>query len=478
MPYRRRYRRGYRRHFFRHRKWRRPRRHWRRAWRRYRRPRVRTVKQTQPRRITPLLVSGWEIMGIQGSQIDFVYNHDQTKWELHIKHIAPTNKEVKYLSLMVPENIQNTCSDVWRTTDIPKYWDFVGGYGEAKFDLQSLVLRNLLGMNRFSENIRGYSYIKYLGFSFQLIRAPTLDYLFRPQVHRAPYEWERPLIHPAVMLNMPFVKWVQSVERSNCCRSPTIKRRAGPDLSGWFDMEVFRNYELVSYQWSVFDPNNPMGRNTEPIKSEAKPFFDDSWMRPSKPNQKVGGATLNDRIRWQDRSQWDYTFVNNIENLTKKGTVWEWLWGNKQVDNTAKTTPFLPPIIESPVINTFWFRYRFKFLLGGSTMSRNLQQWPIRETNDDLKPCTGENTCPWCIGEGDLDAVGQLTEEAFQRITESPEHRKKRLVEKLARIIRQRRKRKRVSWWDEKKRNASPAHPNPKKKRAQCIRYLATRLRF
>nr|UZV41782.1 MAG: ORF1 [Anelloviridae sp.] len=485
MPWRRRYRRSWGRHFLRHRGRRRYRRHWRRPWRRYRKRRVRKVYQTQPRKVTPLLVQGWEILGVQGAQLEFHYLNN--KWDIHIRNAAPSNKQVEYFSKTVPPNINNTCEDKWQSG--PKYWDFVGGWGQAKFDLQSLVLRNLLGFNRFSEDIRKYTHIKFKGLKFQLIRAMDLDYLFRPQMHRGPFDYETSLIHPAHLLNMPWVKWVQSITRSNCCKSPTIRRRTPPDLSGWFDIETFRNYELITYQWTVFDPNNPMGRNTTPIgTTEQSKFFDDDWMRPSS-NKETISVNLNDRVRWADRTSYDSQFVGDMNNAAghqaPDSNLFDFIWDkinqwnqNDKGFRKGKTTPFLPPMIESPQVNTFWFRYRFYFLLGGSTISRNLQKWPIRETEDDLKPCTGHQGCPACIHEGDLDPFGVLTEKALKRITEPPEHRKKKLVEKLAKLIRHRRKRKRVTWWDETTTRNSPTHSNPKKKRLRDLRYLASSLRF
>nr|UZV41780.1 MAG: ORF1 [Anelloviridae sp.] len=481
MPWRRRYKRSWRRPIFRHRRRRRRYHHWRPRWRRYRRSKVRKIYQTQPKRIQPLLVQGWEILGVQGTQLEFHKLDEAEKWDIHIRHLAPTNKMVDYLSKMQPIAIENKCSDTWQTPG-PSYWDFVGGYGQAKFDLQSLVLRNLLGFNRFSEDIRKFTHIKFRGLKFQLIRAPTLDYLFRPQMHRGPFDLEYPLLHPANLLNMPWVKWVQSVARSNCCRSPSIKRRPPPDLSGWFDIETFRNYELITYQWSVFDPNNPMGRNTKPVGAgKTDKFFDDGWMNIDTRKANIN-VNLNERAKWGDRWLWDTNFVQDVNKYVQNEQnpgVWDVIWNqtNQPQFRKAKMTPFLPPMIESDEINTFWFRYKFFFLLGGSTISRSLQKWPIRETQDDIKYCDGganPQECQYCIDpERDLDAYGLLTKKAFKRITEPAQHRKKKLVEKLARIIRHRRKRKRVTWWD-----TSTTHPDSKKKKSDHFGYMATRLRF
>nr|UZV41774.1 MAG: ORF1 [Anelloviridae sp.] len=486
MPFRRRYRWPRRRHFIRYRRWRKPRRHWRRAWRRYRRrSRVRPIIQVQPRRKRFLVVTGWEILGVQGSQVSYKVPQagDPT---IEITNVAPSNKQVTYLYKMVPATPQNTCDDRWISeTGKPTFWDFVGGFGQAKFDLQSLILRNLLGMNRFSENIRTFSHIRFIKVKIQLVRGPTIDYLFRIQMHRAPFDVETNMIHPAHFLNMPFVTWVESVSRSKCCRMKVLRRRAPTDLSGWYDIETFRNYELITYQWTVFEPNNPLGKN--PQIDQNKTWWDDSWMRLKSTAHQIG---INKKIDWQDRGSWDATFVNKIakdqgfENKDPKPqdgvNWWDWIFKTTTMTTKGKNTPFLPSIINSDRINTFWFRYKFYFQVGGAGISRELMDWPIRETYNDNNVCTGDRTCPYCIKEGDLDDTGLLKEEAYERITRPPEHRKKKLVALLAQLIRERRKRKRVRWADEreKEEGTSPTHSDPKKFKIECIRNLATRLRF
>ncbi|ASH99079.1 ORF1 [Pitorquevirus ursid7] len=488
MPYRRRRRWPWRRHFVRYRRWRKPRKYWKRAWRRYRsrRSKVRTVVQVQPRRRKLLVVTGWEILGVQGSQISYrVTPGDDAESHIDIVNVAPSNKMVTYLHKMVPAAPSNQCTDQWIATDQrPTYWDFVGGFGKAKFDLQSLILRNLLGMNRFSENIRGYTHIKFLRMKFQLVRGPTVDYLFRLQMHRAPFDLEDGLIHPAHFINMPFVTWVESVARSKCCKMKVLRRRAPTDLTGWYDIETFRNYELVTYQWTVFDPNNPLGKNPRITKN--KTWWDDSWMREKKTKKRI---TLNRTIEWANRVKYDQAFVKTIaENAGADDTDepkppnetnwWEWIFGTNS-DTKGKNTPFLPSILPSSQVNTLWFRYKFYFQLGGSGISRDLQDWPIRETYDNNAPCTG-GECPYCIREGDLDDTGMLKEKAYERITRPPEHRKKKLVALLAKLIRERRKRKRVRWADqrEEEEGTGPTHSDPKKFKIECIRNLATRLRF
>ncbi|ASH99112.1 ORF1 [Giant panda anellovirus] len=494
MPFRRHYRRRFRRHQFRYRRWRRPRRYWRKAWRRYRRRKpYKPVYQVQPRKRRLLVVTGWEILGIQGSRISYTVDANN-KGHIEILDVAPSNKQVKYLSFMIPCSINNVCDEQWnpqggrddcehtQRAKKPTYWDFVGGYGQAKFDLQSLVLRNLLGMNRFSEDIRGWTHIKFLRFKFQMVRAPELDYLFRTQMHRSPEDWELYAVHPAWLLNQPSVRWIQSIKRSKCCKMVTIKRHAPIDYSGWYDIESFRNYTLVTYQWTVFDPNNPMGKNPKynTADNESK-FWNDDWMRKSNVDRQGQptriGRNLNDTLDWMNRITYDNTFVNNVTNnfpgAETKKTWWDVIFSNSDERISGKQTPFLPSIITADRPNTFWFRYKFYFQLGGITIARHLQKWPIREFDDDTKTCNPSARCQYCIQKGDLDEHGILKEKAFQRITESPEHRKKKLVEylspgsskrkafqritespghrkkklveKLSRLFRYRRKRKRVT---------------------------------
>ncbi|ASH99106.1 ORF1 [Pitorquevirus ursid11] len=470
MPWHRRHRRRSRRHFFRYRRWRKPRRFWRRAWRRrYPRRRVRPVYQTQPRKRQHLVVTGWEILGVIGSQIIYDTAHSGDPI-IHIKDVAPTNKQVQYFTSMIPTGLNNTCDDRWpRTASSTQYWDFVGGWGYAHFTLAGLVLRNLLGMNRFSTNIRGWTHIKFKGFKWQLVRGRTVDYLFRPEMHRGPLDDETYLLHPAHLLNMPFVKWVESVKRSHCCRSPIIRRRPPIDLLGWHDMEDFKSLLLGAYQWSAFDPDNPLGKNPiaqETADKQKKYWWKNEWMREKQPDTKIG---LNKKINWSDRVAYDNNFIKEINNRIKQEqsfanqpwSFWDWLAQitTTQGDTTGKHSPFLPPIIPSEHVNTLWFRYKFYFQLGGATIGRDLQDWPIKETDDNTRPCNTENgPCSACIRNGDLDSTGFLTEKALARITERDQCQQQELVEEQPKSILKRRKRKRVTWYD------NPTHTNPEKK--------------
>nr|UZV41770.1 MAG: ORF1 [Anelloviridae sp.] len=482
MYYRRRYRRHWRRPHIYHRRRRYPRRHWRRAWRRYRRNRVRRITQVQPRKKKYITVTGWEILGIIGSQLQYIWNHTSNEGSVQVRNVAPVNKQVDYLSFLIPPSLGNVCDDTWDTgatrghnRENITYWNFVGGWGYAKFDLQSLILRNLLGFNRFSESITGYTHIRFVKFKLDLVRGRDADYLYRLQMHRGPKDFEQDLIHPAHLLNMPFVTWVESIQRSKCCRHKILRRRPGTDLTGWYDIESFRNFELFSYMWTVFDPDNPMGKN--PNLPNDKKWWNDDWMRTFKKEDKI---KENIKIPWTTRS-WDNTFVSKVNSQqTGQKTWWDWLMGEQEFQSAhGKQTPFLPPLLPTQQVNTLWFRYKIVFQVGGGSITRVLQNWPIRETSDNAGKCS-DPSCRACIKEGDTDDSGILTDEALERITESPEHREKTLVEKLTRIIRQRRKRKRVRWWDsdteEEEKEPGPSHAHTQKRKDKRIRYLASRL--
>nr|ASH99109.1 ORF1 [Giant panda anellovirus] len=487
MPYRRRYPRRRRRYQFRYRRWRRPHRYWRRARKRYyHRRRVRPVYQYQPRKRTRLTVTGWEILGVIGSEITYTTQDTDPKWKIEVKDIAPANKQVYYFTKLIPIETQNTCTDKWynKKNQMPsknekyecRYWDFVGGWGYAHFTLEGLVLRNLLGMNRFSTSIKGWTHIKYRGFKWQLVRGRSVDYLFRPEMHRGALDDERDLIHPAHLLNMPFVKWVESVRRTHCCKMMRIIRKPPPDLLGWHDLEDFRKLLLGAYQWTAFDPDNLMGKNPDPNKDDKDVWYNSEWMREKQDGSNIG---INTTLKWGLRNEYDSQFVGaiNAAKRNKNTNWWDWIFGNDDISTKkGKQTPFLPPIIPSEQPNTLWFRYKFFFQLGGSTISRNYQQWPIRETYDNSKTCqkNGDH-CDYCIHPEDLDETGILKESALARITAVQTERRS-MVEIIPKSILHRRKRKRITWWDEKK-NTSTGDPDSDKEKNKYLWSMAKRLR-
>nr|UZV41769.1 MAG: ORF1 [Anelloviridae sp.] len=311
-------------------------------------------------------------------------------------------------------------------------------------------------------------------FKLELIRGYSADYLFRLQMHRGPQDYETPLLHPAHLLNMPFVTWVESVKRTHCCKNKILRRRPGLDYTGWYDMETFRNYELFTYMWTVFDPNNPMGKN--PTINNTQKWWAHDWLNDKKGNKKI---QENMEVGWYNRN-YDSNFVKAVNKLqTENGSLWDWIFTPSTTPERipqGKHTPFLPPVLNTETVNTLWFRYKIYFQVGGGSISRISPGWPLRETVDTTTRCGEPSECNACIKEGDTDEKGILTDEALERITGTTKHRQKHLVAKLARIILQRRKRKRVHWEDEEEEAAGPSHAHTQKRKIKCLRYLATRL--
>nr|WBU87840.1 MAG: ORF1 [Torque teno polar bear virus 6] len=473
MPYRRRYR--PRRRFSRRRRFiRNRRRRWhprrrRRVWRR----RTVPVRQYRPRKTAWLTVRGWELLGQIGTEITYTWTptdpEDPSKgqWAIDLVDVAPTNKEVIYLQTMVPDAPLDytRCTDTFAQKETA-HWDFVGGFGAARFTFRTLLVRALLGMARFSTSLKGWSFIRYRGFSFRMIRAKTIEYLFRASTHIGREDVETSLIHPANFLNMPFVKWVQSVARSKCCRSPIIRRKPDVTVMGWHDIEDFQNTLLARYEWTVFDANNPLGKNPNITKQLKAPIQND-WMLETNSNYPDNRGSVPQMStycpKWINRKEYDKEFVNFVNwcqaTRTDKKAWWEWDWtqdkNNEYKAGLGKVSPFLPSLMPAQRPETLWFQYIFKFQLGGAGIGRYPPAYPIREA-DTCGPCPNRSdcsaACDACIDpKKDLDAWGLLKKKAFDRITRCPQRAKKRLVAKLSRIIQlRRRQRRRVHWADEK----------------------------
>nr|WBM82691.1 MAG: ORF1 [Torque teno polar bear virus 29] len=472
MPYRHRRRRWRtrrvprRRHFLRYRSrfW------WRRFPRTRRRFRKQTVRQTRPNWVRRLVITGVEFLGVLGSEVEFIYNKDEGEdgnlegttgqWQINVKNIAPCNKEVKYWQNVFPltDNVGNTCNDRFNQGTTPTYWDYVGGFGQAHFTLQTLIFRTIFGFARFSTLLEGVKYIKFNGFQMDPQRAPTLNYLFLADNHTQGKDYKTPLIHPVNLLNTPGTRIVNSIQRSKCCRGPRIRRRADPGLYAWTDLEDFMNVPLATYVWSYFNPNNPVGRNDQITKTLKSPLKN-VWMRDCQ------GAWLSDYCpRWMDREEWDNQFLTGIDNVQgNKGDNWlDWLWGQDidKGDNPriqceyGRYGPFLPPVAAASTPETFWMRYKFYFQLGGGTFGFKRVNWPVKEydTCPPCHPCPRAVSCDTCIDpERDLDRYGLLKKKAFQRIISSNDARKRRALEKLAKLVHKRnsKRKKRVSWADE-----------------------------
>nr|WBM82632.1 MAG: ORF1 [Torque teno polar bear virus 10] len=414
MPFygrrRRRFRRRFprRRRFFRYRRWY-P--WWRRRF--YRRSRSRPVRQTRPKFIKLLKIKGVELLGEQGSRVSFKWNATDAQqggnqrddnelgtWSIDIENLAPSNKEVTYLQkwIKTPSGLNNDCGDSF-PADCATYWDFVGGFGQAHFTLFGLIMRAILAFARFSVTLERVQFIKFLGVKFWLQRAPDVNYLFLAEEHRNGQDYEKDLITPLNLLNTPGTVVVRSFKQTHCCRNPSVKKRADPTVFGWHDIEDFMHVPLISYVWTVFNPNNPLGRNDQITKFLKSPL-QNNWMRDMC-NQEF----FDYCPKYNMRTVWDRTFVQQMDNVQlsdndpPKGagdqegqsSWWEWIKeqtiGKTRVDcNYGAYAPFLPPMIAADTPQTLWFRYQFLFQLGGKSVGFSRQRWPVKEAD----------TCPSC----------------------------------------------------------------------------------
>nr|WBM82679.1 MAG: ORF1 [Torque teno polar bear virus 25] len=460
MPFRR-----YRRGFYRRRRFPRRRRfvyyshpwhrRWRRRWRRRRNP---PVRQPLPKSIRSWIVQGVEILGVQGSEVSMTYDNksessDGGQWQINIRNVAPTNKEVVYLSKMIPPDLTNQCSMFPRNK--VSYWDFVGGWGNACISLYGLIFRLILGFAKANRTLNRAQYIKFNGVQFQLQRAPDINYIFYLQKHRNLNDFIKPLLTPLNLMNTPGSIIVNSIQRSKCCKMPIVRRKADPEISGWHDIEKFMKEPLVCYAWSAFNPNNPMGRNPQITKFLSSPLRN-SWF-----NEHEGQNISEYCPPWQNRQEYDKEFVDKIDNAqdtteTNVGQTW-WEWINNQVSNNptpnlqctyGRYAPFSPPMLIANTPQTLWVRYKFFFKIAGRSFGFERTNWPVLEA-DTCSFC--KPNCSACIDpKRDLKKDGLLTKKAFKRITQPPHTDKKRSLEVLARALRRKlRKRKRVRWLDQ-----------------------------
>ncbi|WCS65230.1 ORF1 [Grizzly bear anellovirus 3] len=448
---------------------------WRRRWPRGRiyRRRKQTVRQNRPRWVRHLVIKGVEFLGVLGSKVEFIWSPEETteapnlpkpgegQWRINITNIAPVNKESKYWQKIFPtqDEVHNECGDRFNYTGpSPTYWDFVGGFGQAHFTLENLIWRTIFGFARFNITLEGIKYIKFAGFRFLPQRAPTLNYLFLADNHTQGRDYKTPLIHPVNLLNTPGTVIVNSIQRTKCCRGPQIKRRADPGIFAWTDLEDFMKVPLASYVWTFFNPNNPMGRNDQ-ITKQLKSPLKNQWMRDA-----WGAYMATYCPSWSDRETYDNSFVSSIDGVqaNQGNNWWEFDWG-QNIDTRQQNpniqceygrySPFLPPVAAADTPETFWMRYEFFFQIGGGTYGFKRQPWPVREY-DVCFPCKPKENayCDSCIDpEKDLDRYGLLKKASLERIAASPLSRKKRFVEKLARLVQLKRKRqKRVRFADER----------------------------
>nr|WBM82685.1 MAG: ORF1 [Torque teno polar bear virus 27] len=444
-----------RRYLLRHRR----RRYWwrRRPWG-YRRGKARPVRQTRPSHVRLLKIKGVEFLGELGSVVNFRWdapteatdtNKDAGQWQVDIQNVAPVNKEVSYWQKLLPttDENKNSCSDKFPNREC-SYWDFVGGYGQAHFTLFGLIMRTILGFARFNTTLERVRFIKYLGVQFNLQRAPDVNWLFLAEEHRQGHDYEKPLITPMNLLNTPRTVIVKAYKQTHCCRNPRVRRPADPTIYGWQDLEDFLHVPLISYVWSAFNPNNPLGRNDQ-ITKKLKSPLQNNWMRAS------CGKKISDYCPdWNDRVKYDKTFVEKVDGvqvIKDKRGWWDWseekqLKGNAIQCEYGRYAPFLPPQIAADTPQTVWMRYTFLFQIGGQSFGYKKQVWPVLEA-DTCTPCTQDTH----IYPEDKDPWGILKKKTIKRIAGSPEYRKRRALAFLSRLIQhRRRKRKRVTWADEK----------------------------
>nr|WBM82657.1 MAG: ORF1 [Torque teno polar bear virus 18] len=454
--------------------------HYRRRWHPWwrRRPHFfskkggRLVRQSRPRYVTVLKVKGVEFLGELGSVVNFTYDNasatdeDNVRghWKIDIKNVAPTNKEVDYLRYWIPstEQIKNDCHDVFPESG-PAYWNFVGGWGQAHFTLFGLIIRAILAFAKFSRTLEQVRYIKYLGCQFNLQRAPDVSWLFLAEEHRQGQDYEKSLITPLNLLNTPGTVMVRAFKHTHCCRNPKVRVKPDPTTFGWHDIEDFLHVPLVSYVWTAYNPNNPLGRNSH-ITSNLRSPLENNWMT------SMAGKNIADFCPpYNDRDKYDRDFVfcvngfqsNHPQSADQDDSEswWEYfreqtLRSNDQLHcQYGRYAPFLPPMMAADTPQTIWMRFTFLFQLGGKSFGYRKVSWPMREA-DVCTPCFPQHhhhaeICTACIHPEDTDKHGILKEKAFERIAGSPKRRKKRALEVLARLISNgRRKRKRVTWAD------------------------------
>nr|QLG20796.1 ORF1 [Lycalopex gymnocercus torque teno virus 2] len=433
------------------RRWR-PRRHFRR--RRYRRRgrryyhrrrggrRWQTVREALPRKRHYLSVTGWEMLGAIGSNIHFT--EDGLQVERNIKN----NNEVHYFDKLITS--QGKVSDKQMG-----FIDLCGGYGHADITLNGLIQRNQLGMNRFSEDLKEFHWIKFVGGWFQFPPNDEIDYLFRVEHHKpadttqtqSKQKWN----HPAHLINLPGTKIIESIYRSKCCRWKFTRFSPPAEFEGWYELQTFAKFKLLSYMWTTVDLSNPLGlapyKNTEdPTQEnniEGHGALENSWW-PKK------GESRN--CAWIDRKQYDDAFLRGNDKS----------WWSKFLptsETKPKHTPFCPPVWPTDKPQSLWVRYKFKFMLGGFNIGNNFQNYPLIEYQDPPRQILSAED----IHPGELERNGDITARAFRRIigadNQDEVERTQHLTEQelqLYKSLYYQLRRKRVTWGIVETREISP----------------------
>ncbi|BBE36946.1 hypothetical protein [Upsilontorquevirus viver2] len=386
--YRRHYRRPQRRHFHRRRRWW-PRRKWRRHhhhWRRYQ-----VIKEGVPRKKVTVICRGWEILGVIGSQVQFTTLPSSSD-AIQVRRNIKNNAKVDYLSKLI-----NSTGSITNC----EFKDFCGGFGNASFTLSGLVQRNQLGMNRFSSRINERHWIRFLGGGLKFPPNNEIDFLFRASTHRPKEGTDREARdkwnHPAHLLNLPGTIIVESIKRTKCCRWKHMRFRPPTDFEGWYDLDQFKDFNLLTYYWTTIHLTNPMGLApyTTTMSEDRAPLKNKWW-----------GPTGSRSASWINRSEYDREFLSENETSWLQ-QLWNFVSSSQK---RPKYGPFCPSIYPSTEPQTLWFMYYFKFQIGGLNIDQRFQSWPVDEYTTPPPDATEE------IRGGELDASGWLCDDAFRRI--------------------------------------------------------------
>lgn len=424
------------------------RRRWRRRWhwgRRHSRRRWRkteVVYEHRPRKRKRIVCTGWEILGVVGSHLIFTYDKDGNPTVTTTRN-TKNNKQVTWQKDAGFVTSNNTFTP-GRCT----FASFIGGYGQGTFTLGGLCLRASLGMARFSDSFEGYDWVKYLGGSYQLVPNAEVDWLFRWDNHknvgydasgRDESKDEGKWNHPANLLLYPFVSIVESIKRSKCCKWKHRRFRPNPLWEGWWDKDRFATYVLGGYMWTTIDLDNPMGlapyaRDTG---TESSAPLRNDWWPSNYPSQTQGKCPT-----WINRQEWDKGFLEDNQDNRFRNITWP-LSGDKR----PRYGPFCPPVLQTDRPQTLWFRYKFVFQFGGTNIENYFPRYPVSEVRDPPKTCP--SGCQSCIGEGDLNSNGILTDDAYERITGADKHgrmERESAKTRLLQLIAKQLKKKRVKW--------------------------------
>ncbi|WP_294191804.1 hypothetical protein, partial [Pseudomonas sp.] len=332
------------------------------------------------------------MLGVIGSQLTFEPARDGKEY-ITVRRNIKNNQKVEYLSKLL--NDSANISDC-------EFKHFCGGYGNASFTLDGLVQRNLLGMNRFSDQINKRHWIKFLGGGVRFPPNDEIDFLFRISLHRPRNDPDRShkdlWNHPAHLLNLPGTVIIESIKRTKCCKWRHLNFRPPSEFEGWYDLGTFSKFTLMSYYWTTIEMSNPMGiaPYTVDFNENNAPLTNRWW----------GSSNSARACPWINRKAWDQQFLSSYENS----------WLQQLIDAVTdhqrrpNYSPFCPAVYRSNSPQSLWFLYYFKFQIGGLNIDQKFQNWPIVEYTTPPVRAAAE------IRRGELDESGWLRDDAFARI--------------------------------------------------------------